>query len=158
MVINNGNMSSTFDLNRGIRQGCPISAFIFILCAEMLSEKLRTCKDVKGLVIGDITYKVTQFADDTALLLKDTNSFAEALKVLNIFYKCSGLKLNMSKTIVVKLGCANSDMENADDLLKLGFNWCTGSFRYLGIWFDTDDLIMEYKNFRHRLEKKSKIS
>ena len=36
-IINNGHMSNYFQLSRGVRQGCPLSCYIFILCAELMS-------------------------------------------------------------------------------------------------------------------------
>jgi len=81
-VTNNGHMTQHFNLFRGIRQGCPISAYIFILCAELLSIRLRECSDIKGITIGKFEYKTMQFADDTVLVLKDYSSISKALMIL----------------------------------------------------------------------------
>jgi exonuclease III len=151
-VINNGNISDKFDLKRGIRQGCPLSAFIFILCAELLANKIREKADIEGLSIGNYEYKILQFADDTALMVKNVNSLKECLKVLDIYYKCSGLKLNKSKTVVVTLGNGDNDNQINNLLRELNLSICNDTFRYLGIWFDKDELVMEFKNFRHRLD------
>ena len=37
---NNGFVSDYFDINRGIRQGCPVSCLLFVLCVEILSIKI----------------------------------------------------------------------------------------------------------------------
>ena len=46
-VINNGHSSEFFTLTRGIRQGCPISAFLFILVAEIMAVNVRKESDIK---------------------------------------------------------------------------------------------------------------
>jgi len=38
IVINNGNLSQQFNIEREVTQGCPMSSIIFILCIEILSE------------------------------------------------------------------------------------------------------------------------
>ncbi len=40
-VINNGNTSGIFKLQRGVRQGCPLSAYLFILAIEILANKIK---------------------------------------------------------------------------------------------------------------------
>jgi hypothetical protein len=152
-VLNNGFISDSFNLQRGIRQGCPLSAFAFILCAELLANKIKKQQSINGLNIGEFNYKLLQFADDTALIVKDIDSLKESMLVLDEFYKCSGLRLNKTKTIIITLGNNPDDDHINTRLNDINLKLCTESFRYLGIIYDKDEKIMEYKNFRHRLEK-----
>ncbi len=41
MVINNGNSRKHFKLQRGVRHGCPLSAYLFITALENLANKIR---------------------------------------------------------------------------------------------------------------------
>ena len=43
-------------------------------------------------------------ADDTTLLMKNLNSISNAINIFNEFEKCSGLKLNLSKTEIIPIG------------------------------------------------------
>ena len=74
-TINNGFLSRNFNLSRGIRQGCPISALLFILVAEILSIKIRTDENVKGITIRDVEFKICQLADDTTIFIKKWTIF-----------------------------------------------------------------------------------
>ena len=96
-VSNNGHSSEFFEISRGIRQGCPISALLFILIAEVLAINVRQQKDIIGLPIGHETITITQLADDTCLYLKDTESLEHALKLFKLFELCAGLKVNTEK-------------------------------------------------------------
>jgi len=70
-VINNGWQSDFFKISCGIRQGCPLSALLFILVAEILANGIRTNNVVSGIKvqIENVTHKLkkTQLADDTTL-------------------------------------------------------------------------------------------
>ena len=73
-IINNGWVSESFKISRGIRQGCPISALLYILCAEIMAENIRNNKNINGIKIGrDKEIKVTQMADDTTIILRAEN-------------------------------------------------------------------------------------
>ena len=48
-VINNGHTTNWFQPSKGMRQGCPLSPYRFILSAEMLSIKIRSGPTVKGI-------------------------------------------------------------------------------------------------------------
>jgi hypothetical protein len=147
MVINNGNTTKEINLQRGIRQGCPASAYLFILCSELLSTYIRNCENIKGIVLDGKTHKVLQFADDTVLLAKDSNDIKEYLKILNDFGLCSGLRINKSKTELVNLNLLHDKLSTI-----CGLKWCEGPFKYLGVWFSSNYSIQEYKNYRHRVD------
>jgi hypothetical protein len=70
-----------------------------------LAIRIKQCNDVKGILIDGEKYKITQFADDTSLLLDGTEkSLNNALKLLNIFSEISGLKVNLYKSKVIRIG------------------------------------------------------
>ena len=74
-------------MNRGIRQGCPISAILYLFVAEILALKIRNNEDIPGIKINDITeIKTIQHADDLTLSLKneDYNSLDEIQSFCNI--------------------------------------------------------------------------
>ncbi|MEK6264144.1 MAG: reverse transcriptase family protein [Clostridium sp.] len=147
VVLNNGFTTNKIDLLRGIRQGCPVSAYFFILCAELLADAIRQDKAIRGLSIYQKSYKILQFADDAIIMAKDLNDVRLILKMLDKFGKCSGLKINLDKSELFKLG-----LDGNETGTHKGLKWCTTGFKYLGIWYLKNELDMEYKNFRHRLD------
>ena len=77
---------------RGVRQGCPLSPYLFMLSAEILSNKIRQSKLVIGINIYGNEVEVSQFADDTNLFCEDITSVDNALCLVNDFAPVSGLK------------------------------------------------------------------
>lgn len=64
-------------MQRGIRQGCPVSALLFVLVIEIQAVQIRKCKDINGLTFNENNgkiIKIVQHADDCTNMLKDTNS------------------------------------------------------------------------------------
>ena len=61
--MNNGTASAFFIPTRGIRQGCPISANIFIIIVETLAHAIRKNNRIQGIVIDEIEFKISQYAD-----------------------------------------------------------------------------------------------
>ena len=91
-VIQNGNLSSVFSISRGCRQGDPLLPYIFIICAEFLSNKVRNNKSIKGIHINQTEHKISQYADDTSVFLDGSEkSLNEMLKELEDFANISGL-------------------------------------------------------------------
>ena len=75
-VTVNGQLSQWFAIQRGCRQGDPISPYLFILCVEILAIMIRQNKHIKGIFIGETEYKISQYADDTEITLEgDKKSF-----------------------------------------------------------------------------------
>ena len=65
LIINNGHMSQSFGLQKGVRQGCPLSATLFIICLQTLSNYITLNNDIKGIQVKGKIIKQTLFADDS---------------------------------------------------------------------------------------------
>jgi len=84
-----GHASEFFKVTRGIRQGCPISAMLFLLVVELLSAVIKKSPNIEGLHIGDETFVITQLADDTTLFVKDDKSIRCLMQIMESFMKQS---------------------------------------------------------------------
>ena len=74
-VMNAGYTTNYFKISRGVRQGCPLSPFLFILADELLASKIRQLQDCKGIPLPNHEeVKISQFADDTSHIYRSTNS------------------------------------------------------------------------------------
>jgi len=79
-------------LGRGVRQGCPLSPNIFILCVEVLATAIRWDKEIKGISVGNVECKISQFADDTTMILDGSQvSLERSFALLDSFGQLSGL-------------------------------------------------------------------
>ena len=153
-VLNNGWSSNFFKLERGVRQGCPLSPYLFILCVKILAEKIRTCQNIKGINVFGQEIKISQYADDTTLILDCSDeTFTSSLQVLDDFRKISGLKLNDKKTEVLWIG-AN---KGSGVILcpEKDFKWVKKKVKALGVWFSTNPEEVTSVNFS---EKQVKIT
>ena len=57
----------------------------------------KLIEKVSGIQIGNVEYRLFQYADDSALILKDEVSIINSFALINEFCVMSGLKLNISK-------------------------------------------------------------
>ena len=97
-----GILSQPIPIERGCRQGDPIAPYHFLLVVEVLSCLIVQSSDICGITIGKTTFKLTQFADDTTLILDGSaTSLQSAMNILEIFGEFSGLKVNCEKTKLI---------------------------------------------------------
>ena len=124
MCINNGISTPYFELQRGIRQGDPLSPYLFIIAAEILAVTIRSREDIRGIIIGQEEFKLVQYADDLILFVPDIECVKLILQLLDRFTFCSGLKVNHTKTEAMWIGsCRQSDISRAEVEQKCQGSW-----------------------------------
>ena len=152
-IINNGHCSSFFDVKRGVRQGDPLSPYLFILSLELMSAAIKNDTNINGIKINNSEYILSQYADDSSLLLDgNEESLDRSLFVLQKFSECAGLRANIDKTEAIWIGSKKGSKEKI--LPHRNLNWNTsGKFKLLGIKFDLNSDNKTLSNFEEKIEK-----
>ena len=91
-IINSGWLSAWFRQDRGIRQGCPLSALLFVIATEVFACKLRQCVEINKINICGIDLCVSQYADDTTIFVQEKTSVLKVIEIADNFSKVSGLQ------------------------------------------------------------------
>jgi len=123
----NGNLSDFFYPSRGIRQGDPISPYLFLLCVEGLSSLLKYSGPqylAKGIRVGIHTPWISHllFADDCLIFTQASGRGAERLNaILEAYNKGSGQMVNRDKSaIFFSSNCKEEDKKEVFEYLKIG--------------------------------------
>lgn len=133
--MQNGFTSDYIYLQRGCRQGDPISPYLFLLCADILGILIRNNRDIRGIFIDGIEYKLSLYANDTSLIFYGSpQSMDGILRVLDYFAHLSGLKINYTKTKMVWIGSKKFSREVFHHT-RWKLNWNNSTFDLLGIKF-----------------------
>lgn len=105
-IILNGDLSDSFNAHRGIRQGDPLSPYLFVLCMEKPSHLICTAVDIgrwkpfKASISGPAVSHLF-FADDLVLFSEASNSQAKVLrKCIDAFCSLSGQSINYEKSMI----------------------------------------------------------
>ena len=134
-ILYNGHASKkVIQLERGCRQGDPVSCYFFIIRAEVLASKIRQNANIRGIRLRQEHIKLVQYADDTTFFLDGTEpSLREVFGELGRYAKFSGLKPNVSKCHAMWIGGeAFSERRICPDI---SLNWVT-KLKLLGIIFN----------------------
>ena len=144
-------MSDCFKVERGVRQGYPLSPYLFVLSVEVLANAIRRYSSIKGISISQNEIKLSQYADDTTLILNGSKDTLEtSLDVIEKFSKISGLRLNNKKTEALWIGSKATSSELL--YLEKEFKWEELKIKTLRVWLSIDHELTMILNF----EKKKK--
>ena len=108
-------LSDFFTVGRGCRQGDPIAPYLSLLCAKIMYLLIKNDASIKGIFINKTEYKISQYADDTTLILNGSKeSLLAALNVLETFGSMSGLRINTNKTKLIWIGKKRNSRDEID--------------------------------------------
>ena len=152
----NGFISGKIPLFKGIRQGCPLSALLFIICTEFLSQKLYGNHEFHGIYYESMgqqrEVKCTQYADDTCIFLSNIDDIEKCLQEVQDFSKVSGLNLNLHKTEGLCIG----SLANTYPAMHT-IKWPHKPIRYLGIHIGNNLFECQKNNWINKIEKIQKL-
>ena len=132
-VINGGFTTPYFNLEKGARQGDPISAYLFILALEVLFELIKNNADIRGITIFNHAFLYTAFGDDSTFFLNDLLSVKNLIDTFNVFSLFSGLKANFNKCEIAGLGSLKGVLEAVCGLKSI--NLTADTIKILGVHF-----------------------
>ena len=104
LCLVNGNFTDTFNIYRGVRQGCPLSMLFFVIFQNPLYVAIENANKIKPIVIPGNNISELGYADDTNLFVCDDNSILEIFKIFNQFEKATNSKINIRKTKIYGYG------------------------------------------------------
>eukprot|EP00959_Pyramimonas_sp_CCMP1952_P400956 8401770-Pyramimonas_sp.AAC.1 len=156
--VSAGVRSRAFSIFRGVKQGDPISSFLFVVVMEQIFRSLkrrwgslnaRRTGEYYGIVVDDAadTLSNLRFADDVLLLSSNKRDVGRMIVDLDTEAKKYGLKMHMGKTVVVTnsatrpatIRCSGNDVR----VMQPG-----ETEKYLGREFTLDDYHWEELNNR----------
>ncbi|CAO2185858.1 unnamed protein product [Urochloa humidicola] len=103
-VLVNGHPGPWFPCKRGLRQGDPLSPYLFLLVADVLQQMIKQVSGIRHPVSPELPCPVLQYADDTLILLRADHGDLQQLKeVLDSFSAATGLLINFDKSTMVPM-------------------------------------------------------
>ncbi|GJZ05891.1 reverse transcriptase domain, reverse transcriptase zinc-binding domain protein [Tanacetum coccineum] len=136
-ILVNGSPSEEFRLKRGIRQGDPLSHFLFILAAEGLNALVSEAVEkgiFRGVAVGEdnVTVSHLQYADDTIFFEEWNKENAKSLMcILKCFEEDSGLRVNYNKSKIYGIGVNEGEMSDMARWMRCEIG--EFPFTYLGL-------------------------
>jgi hypothetical protein len=139
----NGALSQQIIPERGLRQGDPLSPYLFLICVEGFSALLNQAErdgSIKGIKVCPRASSVSHllFADDSLILVRAKEGDAQKLQdILNIYEECSGQMINREKSAIM-FSPNTSDIDREQVMQALNIQRMTGTWECLSMWVNLE--------------------
>jgi len=131
-IILNGEKLKAFPLRSGTRHGCLISLLLLSIVLEVPATVIREEKEIKGIQTWKEEVKLSLFADDTILYIKNPKySVRKLLELIIEFSKVSGYKINTQKSLAFLY--TNNEKSEREIKESIPFTIATKRIKHLGI-------------------------
>lgn len=116
-VMVNQHISEFFEINSGVKQGCPLAPLLFTIATQPLQAALRSELSFHGIHFHGYRMTHRLYADDSTLFARDEQDARTAMHVVQLFCSASAMALNFSKCKILLLnlnGCVIFDPGSND--------------------------------------------
>uniref|UniRef100_A0A8B9GNW5 Reverse transcriptase domain-containing protein n=1 Tax=Astyanax mexicanus TaxID=7994 RepID=A0A8B9GNW5_ASTMX len=100
----NGVLTDKFEIKRGVKQGCPLSAALYIMAISPLLNRIKSDKNILGVKYLNDYVKISAYADDIAVFIKNQEEWQIIQEHFKFYEEVSGAKLNTNKTEGIWMG------------------------------------------------------
>ena len=104
-IANNSFLSTPIRLERGLRQGCPLSLPLYVIQGEVTTININNNQNIKGIKTpnNNREAKISQYADDSNFLLTEQKSIEPVIDFFEKLNKATGSTINLEKTLVLPI-------------------------------------------------------
>lgn len=127
-LVVNKTIGKSIQVQRSVRQGCPLSPLLFCVYIEAFCLSIIRSNSINGFRLESCEVRVLAYADDIALFSVDRRSISVAVNTLKVFCKCSSSGVNWQKC----LGFWHGHWDCAPSVFEC-INWQTTPAKYLGV-------------------------
>uniref|UniRef100_A0A803TFB5 Reverse transcriptase domain-containing protein n=1 Tax=Anolis carolinensis TaxID=28377 RepID=A0A803TFB5_ANOCA len=153
-LLINGQSSKEVKIEKGTRQGCPLSPLIFIFALEVLLRNINSDKDLKGTRIKQKDYKLRAFADDVICIIEEPRkNMQKWINRLEEFGELAGFYLNKKKTQILTKNVTKLNQGNLQEKVGIAV---TPKIKYLGIWITHKNAHLLENNYFEKWKEISK--
>lgn len=137
MVKVAGGLSKRFKVERGIRQGCPLSGQLYSLAIEPFLNNIRNKLNGFHLLNSPLSMPLTlaAYADDVNIFISEQADVSILKESISLYGRASSAKVNWAKCEALYCGTANSRMPT----LPSGLQWKTNGMKVLGVYLGDPD-------------------
>ena len=145
-------LSDDFSIARGIRQGCPLSAMLYILTAEPMRNAIVKCPDVNGFVVDGTRALLFQHADDSTAIVSNLESIDAIFGIFDTYNNASGSKVNIEKSEILPLGTAATNPPT-----NLAVKVISDCVEVLGVYIGKNKKLCQSNNWDSRIDRCIKL-
>ncbi|MFS7909556.1 putative RNA-directed DNA polymerase [Helianthus anomalus] len=154
-VLVNGSPTLEFNIQRGVRQGDPLSPLLFIIAMEALHITMESAKEMgifKGVCTPNNSHLL--YVDDVLFIGEWSEcNFHNLARILRCFHFSSELKVNFMKSQLYGVGVDNGELSWVASIL--GCKTGTYPFVYLGLPVDANmGLVKKWRLIMEKFESK----
>ena len=140
-VINGGITIKYFKFEKVTRQEHPLSAYLYVLCLEILFMLIKNNENIKGTKLFENTFLYTAYADNST-----KNSIKKLLNTTNYFSSFTGLKPNLSKCEVTGIDALKGVRVAICEIKCIDLT--KDAIKILGVFFSYDKNFHLKNNFK----------
>ena len=148
-ILVNNKLTTEINIERSVRQGCPLSMLLYALSLEPLINAINKNNYIKGIKIPNLLdeIKSIQHADDTSVIIENEVSYKYVNREYKDYGKVSGSKINDQKTEVFLIG--NAKERNLNEIPK---EYIKDTIKVLGIKFGENEQKENFENLLNEIK------